>query len=277
MWTRKKLLIWGTTYPDFSKSYYETVCTGALDADTGKLIRIYPITLRYQKEPFRLYDWIEADVERNTSDFRLESHKIRQDRISVVGHIDTGEKGWAERASWILRPQNVYHSVETLLDAEATDHTSLGLVKPKKILRVYVQSRPESDRIEWEEQRELSLAQRDLFVDAETKTRDLVFMPIRYKIKFVCDDPACTTEHDMAILDWGTYVLSRRQFAKGGAAIAERDVIARLEEILDPATHDSYLFLGNSKAHCRNFMIVGIFYPPKKRDAKKPQLSLLDV
>jgi len=43
MWTTTKLLIWGTTYPEFSKTYYETVCTGALDEDTGKLVRIYPI------------------------------------------------------------------------------------------------------------------------------------------------------------------------------------------------------------------------------------------
>jgi hypothetical protein len=27
MWTKKRLLIWGTTYPEFSKTYYETVCT----------------------------------------------------------------------------------------------------------------------------------------------------------------------------------------------------------------------------------------------------------
>jgi|HubBroStandDraft_4_1064222.scaffolds.fasta_scaffold168768_2 hypothetical protein len=27
VWTTKKLLIWGKTYPEFSKSHYETVCT----------------------------------------------------------------------------------------------------------------------------------------------------------------------------------------------------------------------------------------------------------
>ena len=41
------------------------MCTGAIDAATGRLVRIYPITLRYMKEPFRHYSWIEADVERN--------------------------------------------------------------------------------------------------------------------------------------------------------------------------------------------------------------------
>src|SRR5258707_15707067 len=46
-WIPKRLLIWGTTYPEFSKKYYETVCTGAIDGDTGKLLLIYPATLRY--------------------------------------------------------------------------------------------------------------------------------------------------------------------------------------------------------------------------------------
>lgn len=78
-WIRKKLLIWGKTYPEFSEKYYETVCTGALDVETGNLIRLYPITLRYMKEPFKAYDFVEAEIERNSSDPRPESYKINQE------------------------------------------------------------------------------------------------------------------------------------------------------------------------------------------------------
>jgi hypothetical protein len=56
MWIKKRLLIWGTTYPEFSKKYYETVCTGALDVATQKLVRIYPIRLRHMKEPIGASD-----------------------------------------------------------------------------------------------------------------------------------------------------------------------------------------------------------------------------
>lgn len=277
MWVRKRLLIWGTTYPEFSKTYYETVCTGALDADTGRLLRIYPITLRHQNEPFRLYDWIEADVMRNTQDFRLESHKINQTTIQVVGHIDTKNE-WAERSSWILKPQNIFSSVEALRAAEATDHTSLGLVKPKSVSKIYARYKPGDERKEWEEARERALLQRDLFVDAQAKTKDLAFMPVQYRIRFMCDDPSCTTEHDCSLLDWGTYVLSRKYYATHGASGAERAVISHLEKMLDPASHESYLYLGNSLAHCRNFMIVGVYYPPKKKPAaKKSQINLFDI
>ncbi|WP_437755831.1 hypothetical protein [Sorangium sp. So ce1389] len=266
MWTKKKLLIWGKTYPEFSRTYYETVCTGAVDGETGRLVRIYPIPLRYMTEPFKKYDWIEAEIERNSSDFRPESFRIRQDTIKVVGHLDPDD-GWKERNQWVLRDGNVFSSVEALQAAEKKDHTSLGMVKPKQILRVYCKRRPDSDRVEWEQHRAQALAQRDLFVDAETETKDLQFMPVQYRACFRCDDPGCTTEHDLSILDWELYQLSRKQYAQRGAAQAERDVIKKVEDQMDPGKRDPYFFLGNTKAHSNSFMIVGLYYPA--RDVQK--------
>ena len=72
----------------------------------------------------------------------------------------------------------------------------------------------------------------------------------------------------MTILDWGIYVLSRRMYAKhprsgGRAEQAEQAVIAKLQDIFDESKHDTYLYLGNTKAHQGNFLIGGIFYPPR--------------
>lgn len=266
-WTRKKLLIWGKTYPEFSEKYYETVCTGALDVETGNLIRLYPITLRYMKEPFKAYDFVEAEIERNSSDPRPESYKINQESIKVVGHLDP-KNGWAARSGYLLRERNVFKSVEALRDAQKRDATSLGMVRPKEVGRVYCQKRPESDRAEWEAHRARALAQKDLFVDAEAETKDLVYMPVQYRACFRCDDPLCQIEHDMSILDWGTYALSRSQFAIGGHSKAERDVIAQIEKVMDLTKHDPYFFLGNTKAHPQAFTIVGMYYPPIKKRAE---------
>lgn len=273
-WEKKRLLIWGTTYPEFSRKHYETVCTGAIDGDTGRLVRIYPITLRYMEERFGHYSWVEAEVTRNTSDFRPESFKIKQDTIRIVGKVGTEKGGWAERSKWVLRPENIFTSVRALQEAEARDHTSLGLVRPKEILRVYARHRSDDDRAAWDQHREDAIKQKDLLVDAESKIRDLAFVPVEYRAVFTCEDPVCATKHDMSILDWGLYVLHRRQFAKGGAAVAERDVIARVRTNMDRTKRESYFFLGNTKQHCRNFMIVGLFHPPLpvKPDS---QLSLL--
>ena len=85
----------------------------------------------------------------------------------------------------MLRPGNVFPSVEALQDAEAKDRTSLGLIKPKAITRIYMQYKPKHEKKEWEEHRARSLAQKDLFVDAECETKDLAFCPVRYRAKFV--------------------------------------------------------------------------------------------
>jgi hypothetical protein len=275
MWERKKLLIWGTTYPEFSKTYYETVCTGAVDGDTGRLVRIYPITLRYMQEPFSKYDWIEADVERNTSDYRPESYKIKQDTIRVVGNIETKNDGWRERSKWVLGPNNIFASVRALQEAQERDHTSLGLVRAREVRRVYSQKKPAEARAEWEQQREDALRQRELYVDLEAKTKDLVFVPVQYRIRFVCEDRTCTTEHDLSILDWGVYVLSRKMFAQKGPVGAEHDVIAKINELLDATKRDGYLFLGNTKAHPQNFMVVGLFHPPRVLEKTRPAQTAL--
>lgn len=267
MWERRRLLVWGKTYPEFSKTYYETVCTGAVDEETGRLVRIYPVTLRYMKEPFRAYDRIEAEVERNTSDFRPESYRIRQDTIKIVGHLDHSKAGWAERSKWVLRPSNVFASVEALQAAEARDHTSLGLVRPRVINKIYMEYKPQEERQEWEEQRAKALAQKDLFVDAESETKDLAFCPVRYRAKFVCDDPSCATEHNLSILDWGLYVLNYNQFATRGAQTAEQKVVEKIQQLMDPTKRDPYLYLGNTKAHSHSFTIVGLFHPPIAKPA----------
>jgi hypothetical protein len=262
MWTTKKLLVWGKTYPEFSKKHYETVCTGAIDGETGQLLRIYPITLRHMTEPFRLYQWIEGQIATNPKDRRPESFRIEQTSIRPLDWVSTKD-GWAERSKWVLGHGNVFRSVEHLRAAQADDGTSLGLVRPREITRVYCKKKPDDERAEWEEQRNLALQQREIFVDAESETKDLVYMPVEYRIRFRCDDPACN-EHDMSIRDWGVYALSRKQYAIRGAIASEKDVIAKIEEMMDPAKRDAYFFLGNLNGHPQSFMIVGFYYPPRR-------------
>ncbi len=265
MWQKKRLLIWGKTYPEFSKTYYETVCTGAVDGDSGKLVRIYPITLRYMQEPFKLYDWVEAEVERNSSDFRPESYRIRQQTLRLRDHLKTTTAGWEERARWLVRPGNVFESVEALQAAEERDHTSLGLVKPKSISRFYADTKSLEEKQEWDQQRDAAIQQKDLFVDAESKINDLEFPWAQYRVEFTCENANCHG-HDMSILDWGIYVLDRnQQKTKKDYKQAEAAVLAKLHEITDPKKKNAYFFLGNTKAHCRNFMVVGFFYPPQSK------------
>ncbi len=276
-WVKKRLLVWGTTYPEFSKKYFETVCTGALDEETGKLIRIYPLTLRHIENPPGKYSWIVAEIARNTADPRPESYRINQQTIEIVGHLDTKDR-WLARKEQVLRPGNVFQSVNALLAAEAADGTSLGLVQPGRVVRAYARRRTKQEHADWIKQRDAALANRDLFVDVDSKVKDLVMPGVEYRLEWVCSDHACSIQHDMSILDWGTYVLSRKLYAARGASIAEDKVIEKIEEYLNLVKNEPYLFLGNSQKHPKSFMIVGVFHPPKprpERGAEPPaQLSL---
>jgi hypothetical protein len=265
MWNKTRMLIWGKTYPEFSAKYYETVCTGAVHADTGRLIRIYPVTLRYLDTKFKTYQWIEAEIEKNPADPRPESFKIKQNTIVAGEHLSTDRKdGWEQRARWILRPESIFRSVEALRKAQATDGTSLGLIRPKVIKRFYARTRSPEEKAEWDRKRAIAIRQKDLFVDAESATQDLEFRWVEYHVEFSCDDPDCGLVHDYSIRDWGVYVLDRKQEAKKGDYLAaEADVRAHLTKMTDPATRDVYFYLGNTMQHPRNFMVVGLFYPPK--------------
>jgi hypothetical protein len=122
-----------------SAKYRETVCTGGVFADTGRLVRLYPIPLRYMDDEklFQKYHWIEADVMRASDhDRRPESYRINPDRIVVRERIGTSDSTWRDRARWVLPPGNTFASVEALQAQQRIDHTSLGVVKPKKIVQI---------------------------------------------------------------------------------------------------------------------------------------------
>jgi hypothetical protein len=259
---KKRLLVWGKTAPEFSKTYYETVCTGAVDVETGNLLRIYPITMRHHEKQFKKYTFIDAEIDkRGKNDPRPESFRIEQSTIEV--HETIGFKdGWAERSSYVLKPQNVFSSVESLLAAQQSAGTSLGLVAPKEIKRFYSRQKSKAERAEWEEKRAAAAAQRDLFVDNESELKELKFMPIEYLVEFVCDDPACSG-HNCSIRDWEVYVLSLKQYAarSGHVAQVEQDVYAELRKRTDPTKKRPYFFMGNTVTHPQRFMVVGIFSP----------------
>ena len=143
-----KVLIAVKTYPTLSDKYDELVCTAGFKED-GTWVRIYPIPFRkldYEKR-YRKYDWVEVDLKKNTSDFRLESYKPQSldTDFKIVGQLNTDD-------SWRLRKEIVLQNVHTNLTrliAEAKDekkYTSLAVFKPKKVLDFIIEN---ADR-EWD-------------------------------------------------------------------------------------------------------------------------------
>lgn len=278
-WERRRILIWGKTRPELSTTYREIVCTGGVFADTKRLVRLYPIPLRYMDDEkyFRKYQWIEAYVVRSSSDSRPESYKIRPDGIKVFETIATKTGGnWDARAEWVIQPENVFRSVEALQEKQKIDHTSLGLVQPKQITNIYAKPHSQAERDNFWDKYQSAVAQMELPLDPETNRQIKPLTPpdYRFKIAFRCDDEKCQHEHNFSVLDWELDALyfNLRQKGKNRQEASDM-VVDKLANEVCASDKDLHFYLGNISTHPYIFTIVGLWWP-KKKIAKNQTMQL---
>lgn len=268
-WERRRILIWGKTRPELSKKYRETVCTGGIFADTKRLVRLYPIPLRYMDDEriFKKYQWIEAYVTRSDSDPRPESYKIRADEIQVFDTIPTNSGNWDARAEWVMQPENVFQSVEALQERQRIDYTSLGLVKPLSIMDITASAINQEERKEFWKRYQDSLQQMALPLEKNEghDVKPLQPADFKFRIRFRCNDERCQTEHNFGILDWEIDALYFNCRKRGDSPQVSREkVISKLENEVCSDDKDLYFYLGNIFNHQHLFTIVGLWWPKKR-------------
>lgn len=264
-----KVLIIAKTYPSLSNKYGELVCTAGITED-GNLIRIYPIPFRniedYEKK-YKKYDWIEIDLERNTSDFRPESHRVLDiDSIKVVGNINT-ENNWQRRKDIIFK-SSIYTNMTELIEHSKMDNqkTSLAIFKPKQILSFIIEK---IDR-EWSKNKldawKANREQGYLFEDFSTSNKDIVKkLPYKFSYKYIDDK---NREATLMIEDWeiGALYWNCLRDANGDEVIACQKVKQKYENFIKE--NDIYLFLGTTKEwhnlSPNPFIIISVFYPKKE-------------
>lgn len=252
---RRKILIWGKTYPNLSESHRETVCTGGCLADTGAPVRLYPIKLRYLPElqQFSLYDVVSMAVRPSTSDPRPESMKLAHPRIDPEYHVPT-DAGWIQRYRIIFRDKSWhYPCLAKLHEARERDSSSLGFIKVRALDSVEAEDRPDEDRGAHERKLRRLKAQPDLL---EGETKDLEFFPYRIRVRWRCSDLECPGHHAQ-VLDWGLGQLAR----KAGIAKA----IDKMKSLGDLDRLDLAFFVGNYKQHPQHFGVVALWYPPRQK------------
>ena len=271
---RQRILIWGKTRPELSRTYHETVCTGGLLAETRRLIRLYPIPLRYLEDDTVIskYRWVEADIVKSARDSRPESYKIRLDNIHAGEVIPTKNGDWGRRAEWVMNSENVYRSVEALQAAQSKDGTSLGLVRPVACLGVDAEPFPEQEKADFWRRYEAIHLQPELPFEQTTErhTKPLPPPDYRFRIHFRCDDPACSKPHAFTVFDWEVDALYFGCKRRGDSPEVARDkVIAKLRDEVCSDAKDTHFFLGNINSHRHIFTIVGLWYPKKSMNLQR--------
>jgi len=253
----KDILILVKTYPEISKKYTETVCTGGILAETRELIRLYPVRYRYLEgeTQFSKYQWISAKIAKSTTDVRPESYNIIENTIKLGDKIDPGID-WYEREKWVLNKKTVFRSLEDILKAQKEKNTSLGIIKPKEIKNFHVERKDQSEIDAANLKKGSVINQLDMFEDR----KNLEILPVRFVLNFICDNKNCRG-HKLSILDWEFSQLYRKvKNSEGWEKKIEEKVMTICND-----KRETFLIVGNMARWQHIFCILGFFYPPKIR------------
>ena len=265
------------TYPTISKEHSELVCTAGVLED-GSWIRLYPVPFRKldfdQKYP--KYSWIEVDAVRNHKDFRPETYR------PTLGTITVGERSkkvdWDERRKIVFNNKKVYMNMQELIDLAKTDHTSLAVFKPTKVIDFIAEP---TDR-DWDAEKLAILRglsqQMSFFQTPEEIVHEFTVVPkVPYKFKYIFEDEV-GKRSTMMVEDWETGMLyfNCLKSANGDETVA----ITKVREMYYDRfiARDLHFFLGTTlKFHnvgLNPFLIIGTFHPPLPSPVH--QLSLFD-
>jgi len=133
---------------------------------------------------------------------------------------------------------------------------TLGIFKPAEIKKLVIEEGDEN----WSPKQELALRQGHFFDKPPPKTLEKV--PFNFKYQFRCDDPACKW-HEMTCTDWEMGE-SYRRWRKDYGSDWER---AFREKYENQMIHkfDTHFYVGTVHQHPGSWIIVGLFYPPRRK------------
>jgi len=253
-WANKKVLITVRTYPVPSKSSIEVSCTAGI-TENGEWIRLFPIPYRFLNpdKRFSKYQYIEASISKALSDPRPESYKPNIDSLRILSQPLSTDNKWESRKE-IVFPLKSKSLCELQKARDLNQYPTLGFFKPKIISSLNIT--PSS--AEWTESQLASLRQYPMFGDVPQS--ELEKLPYDFSYVFQCDDPNCHT-HKLSCTDWEIGALYRRCRNRYGANW-ERYFRETYETEMILAK-DTHFFVGTIHGHPSEWIIIGLFYPPK--------------
>jgi hypothetical protein len=182
---KAKVLITVKTYPLPSNDHGEIVCTAGL-INGEKWIRLYPVSSSmYDNKKYPKYSWVELDLVRHPTDFRLESYMPRKGLDEPIRFIDkiATDDYWAARKEYVYN--EVFTSMEKLISLSKSENKSLGTLKPLKIIDFLVEKTERNWKPQWlDKLKQLSMF--DLDDDGQANPRRIIKkVPYIFKYTFL--------------------------------------------------------------------------------------------
>jgi hypothetical protein len=254
--TRTKILITVMTYPHPSRSYNELVCTAGI-TENLEWVRLYPVDYRYRptEQQFRKYQWIEVDLaaKGRGNDNRKESRRPILDSIRIVGDRLTTDDDWRKRREWI--DPIPCQTLNELRDKHNVDRTSLGVVRPARVLDLEIRQSSEPD---WKPEWQNLFQQKTLFGPPMKELRKL---PYSFHYIFECEDDI--KPHSAMCEDWELGALFLKESVRLGSDEAAAESVRKkfFDEICGPKK-DVRFFMGTHFPY-NSWLVLGVFWPPK--------------
>jgi hypothetical protein len=268
-----KVLITVKTYPLPSSDHGEVVCTAGL-LNGEKWVRIYPISSNmYDDKKYPKYSWVELNLIKHPSDFRLESYMPRNgldEKMKFIDRIGTDDY-WAARKEYVYR--EVFTSMEKLISLSKSENKSLGTLKPLKIIDFIIEDTERDWKPQWREKLK-QLRMFDINDDGRTKEKRVIRkIPYTFKYRFLSEGD--NKPRELSIHDWEIGALFWNCLRQSDGDEEKAKFLVRQKYFDEFVTQkDLLLFLGTTyEFHKRRvdnpFIIIGVFWPPKTQ-----QLSL---
>jgi len=257
-----KVLIVVMTYPHPSRGYNELVCTGGI-TESGEWVRLYPVDYRYRpsRQQFKKYQWITVQLgpRGQGNDNRKESRKPNLDSITLIGEPLSTENGWRERREIIDSMR--CHTLNELKSLFESDRTSLGIVRPKRVIDLEVHPATDTD---WKPEWRNLFSQKTLFGEQQKPLRKL---PYSFHYVFKCEDS--DKPHIAMCEDWELGVLFLKESERLGSDEAAAQSVRKkfLDEICGP-DKDTRFFTG-THFPWNTWLVLGLFWPPKMKDSQR--------
>jgi len=256
-----RVLITVMTYPHPSQKYREIVCTAGI-TQAGQWVRLYPVDYRYRPEHqmFRKWQWIKIALgpHGHGNDQRPESREPDLDTIRHLGKPLPTTDAWSARREIVDRMP--HHTVMQLEALYEKDRTSLGIVRPQRVLDLI--ATPAEGQ--WPAKYQWLWKQARLFGEQKPLRR----LPFKFQYVFQCEDS--TQTYTVMNEDWelGVLFLKERHRRRSEQA-AVQSVRQKFFDQICGSDKDTRFFMGTRHPY-NQWLVVGTFWPPKD-----PQLRLL--
>lgn len=252
-----KVLITVMTYPHPSQGYQELVCTAGI-TESGDWVRLYPIDYRYRErnQQFKKYQWIEVVLgpAGAGNDNRKESRRPDLDSIRLLGEPIKPDHEWRDRRAIIdVLP---HYTRDQLFELHAQDRTSLGIVRPTRVLDMEI--RPVSK--EWKPEWQALYNQLKLFGPPQKPLRKI---PYSFHYVFECEDSGGKS-HKAMCEDWELGMLFLNEADRlGSDQAAAESVRQKFLGELCREDKDTRFFMGTHFPY-NTWLVLGVFWPPKQ-------------